>query len=168
VSSKSPLLSVCSTRFNNRSFRCVLSRGLYWELYWRSSINCRCLDIPSDNRVRHEPKCLHYRAQGFRLGALYGVCVTSGATLKLLLLYCDLMEYVGQKHPLLSNDSMDTFIRHETDQHWETVHTQQKMKFWSRFLLRGPCRCWKRVGNCSLQCLTASERLDIQSLACMI
>jgi hypothetical protein len=29
--------------------------------------NCWYLEIPSDNRIRHIPRCVHYHAQGFRL-----------------------------------------------------------------------------------------------------
>jgi hypothetical protein len=29
--------------------------------------NCLYLEIPSDNRIRHIPRCVHYHAQGFRL-----------------------------------------------------------------------------------------------------
>jgi hypothetical protein len=29
--------------------------------------NCWSLEIPSDNRIRHVPRCVHYHAQGFRL-----------------------------------------------------------------------------------------------------
>jgi hypothetical protein len=28
--------------------------------------NCWYLEIPSDNRIRHIPRCVHYHAQGFR------------------------------------------------------------------------------------------------------
>jgi hypothetical protein len=27
--------------------------------------NCWCLEIPSNNRIRNTPRCLHYHAQGF-------------------------------------------------------------------------------------------------------
>jgi hypothetical protein len=29
--------------------------------------NCWYLEIPTDNRIRHIPRCVHYHAQGFRL-----------------------------------------------------------------------------------------------------
>jgi hypothetical protein len=29
--------------------------------------NCLCLEIPSDNRIRHVPRFVHYHAQGFLL-----------------------------------------------------------------------------------------------------
>jgi hypothetical protein len=29
--------------------------------------NCWYLEIPSDNRIRHIPRCVHYHAQDFRL-----------------------------------------------------------------------------------------------------
>jgi hypothetical protein len=29
--------------------------------------NCWYLEIPSDNRIRHIPSCVHYHAQGFPL-----------------------------------------------------------------------------------------------------
>jgi hypothetical protein len=29
------------------------------------------LEIRSDNRIRHIPRCVHYHEQGFRLGAFY-------------------------------------------------------------------------------------------------
>jgi hypothetical protein len=28
--------------------------------------NCWCVEIPSDNRILHLPRCVHYHAQGFR------------------------------------------------------------------------------------------------------
>jgi hypothetical protein len=28
--------------------------------------NCWCVEIPSGNRIRHIPKCVHYHVQGFR------------------------------------------------------------------------------------------------------
>jgi hypothetical protein len=31
--------------------------------------NCWYLEIPSDNRIRHLLRCVHYHAQGFRLEA---------------------------------------------------------------------------------------------------
>jgi hypothetical protein len=31
---------------------------------------CWCLEVPSDNRIRHVPRCVHNRAQNFRLEAL--------------------------------------------------------------------------------------------------
>jgi hypothetical protein len=34
--------------------------------------NCWYLEIPSDNRNRHIPRCVHYHAQGFRLETFYG------------------------------------------------------------------------------------------------
>jgi hypothetical protein len=32
--------------------------------------NSWCLEIPSDNRIRHVPRCVHYHAQSFRLGTI--------------------------------------------------------------------------------------------------
>jgi hypothetical protein len=41
--------------------------------------NCWCLEIPSDNRIRHIPRCVHYHAQGFRLEMFWNVYVGSGS-----------------------------------------------------------------------------------------
>jgi hypothetical protein len=41
--------------------------------------NCWCLEIPSDNRIWHIPKCVHYHAQGFRLETSKNVYVGSGS-----------------------------------------------------------------------------------------
>jgi hypothetical protein len=38
-------------------------RAVWGDFYF----NCWYLEIPSDNRIRHIPKCVHYHAQGFRL-----------------------------------------------------------------------------------------------------
>jgi hypothetical protein len=35
--------------------------------------NCWYLEIPTDNRIRHVPRCAHYHAQGFRLEMLKGL-----------------------------------------------------------------------------------------------
>jgi dUTPase len=49
--------------------------------------NCWCLEIPSDNRIRHIPRCVHDHAQGFRLEATRGFVTISyrGALLSTLL-----------------------------------------------------------------------------------
>jgi hypothetical protein len=35
--------------------------------------NFWCLEIPSDNRIRHVPRCVHYHEQGFRLETFYKI-----------------------------------------------------------------------------------------------
>jgi hypothetical protein len=40
--------------------------------------NCWCLEIPSDNRIQHEPRCLHCRVKSFRLEAFQNVNVEIG------------------------------------------------------------------------------------------
>jgi hypothetical protein len=37
--------------------------------------NCSCSEIPSDNRIRHVPRCVHYHAQSFRLEAFQDIYV---------------------------------------------------------------------------------------------
>jgi hypothetical protein len=32
--------------------------------------NCWYTEIPSHNRIRHEPRCVHYHAQNFRLDSI--------------------------------------------------------------------------------------------------
>jgi hypothetical protein len=41
--------------------------------------NSWCLEIPSDNRIRHEPRCVHYHAQSFQLETFYDFYVGSGS-----------------------------------------------------------------------------------------
>jgi hypothetical protein len=41
--------------------------------------NCWCLEIPSDNRIPHIPRCVHYRVQGFRLEMFWNFYVGSGS-----------------------------------------------------------------------------------------
>jgi hypothetical protein len=41
--------------------------------------SCRCMEIPSDNRIRDVPRCVHYHAQGFRLETFQNFCVGSGS-----------------------------------------------------------------------------------------
>jgi hypothetical protein len=39
--------------------------------------NCWYLEIPSDNRIPHIPRCVNYHAQGFRLETFYRFYVGS-------------------------------------------------------------------------------------------
>jgi hypothetical protein len=41
-------------------------------------LNCWYLEIPSDNRIRHVPRCFHYHAQGLRLEAFQNFYVGCG------------------------------------------------------------------------------------------
>jgi hypothetical protein len=41
--------------------------------------NCWYLEIPSDNRIRHIPRSVHYHAQGFRLETFQTFYVGSGS-----------------------------------------------------------------------------------------
>jgi hypothetical protein len=41
--------------------------------------NCWYLEIPSDNRIRHKPRCVHYHPQVFRLETFYNFYVGSGS-----------------------------------------------------------------------------------------
>jgi hypothetical protein len=41
--------------------------------------NCWYLEIPLDNRIRHVPKCVHNRAQSFRLETFWNFYVGSGS-----------------------------------------------------------------------------------------
>jgi hypothetical protein len=34
---------------------------------------CWCLEIPSTNRIRHVPRCVHYHVQGLRLETFQNV-----------------------------------------------------------------------------------------------
>jgi hypothetical protein len=40
--------------------------------------NCWRMEIPSDNRIRHIPRCIHCHAQGFRLETFYNFYVGGG------------------------------------------------------------------------------------------
>jgi hypothetical protein len=40
--------------------------------------NCWYLEIPSDNRIRHIPRCVHHHAQSFRLETFQNFYVGSG------------------------------------------------------------------------------------------
>jgi hypothetical protein len=56
--------------------------------------NCWCLEIPSDNRIRHAPRCVHYHAQGFQLETFQNFYVGSGSlTLELYSVGPDWFEY---------------------------------------------------------------------------
>jgi hypothetical protein len=68
------LLSGCSMRFTSRPFGCALRRAVAADFF----LNSWCLEIPSDNYIRHVPRCVHYRAQGFRVEALEDFYVGSG------------------------------------------------------------------------------------------
>jgi hypothetical protein len=41
--------------------------------------NCWYLEIPSDNRIRHIPRCVHYHAQGLRLETFQNFYVGCGS-----------------------------------------------------------------------------------------
>jgi hypothetical protein len=41
--------------------------------------NCWCLEIPSDNRIRHVPRCVHYLVLSFPLVAFWDFYVGSGS-----------------------------------------------------------------------------------------
>jgi hypothetical protein len=41
--------------------------------------NCWYLEIPSNKRIRHVPKCVHYLAQGLRLETFQNFYVGSGS-----------------------------------------------------------------------------------------
>jgi hypothetical protein len=41
--------------------------------------NCWCLEIYSDNRIRHEPRCVHYHEQSFLLEAFYDFYFGNGS-----------------------------------------------------------------------------------------
>jgi hypothetical protein len=58
------------------------------------SFSCWYLEIPSDNRIRHIPMCIHYHAQGFRLETFQDFYVGSGSrTLELYSVSPDWFEY---------------------------------------------------------------------------
>jgi hypothetical protein len=42
--------------------------------------NCWYLEIPSDNGIRHVPRCVHYHAQGLRLETFQNFYVGSGSS----------------------------------------------------------------------------------------
>jgi hypothetical protein len=59
--------------------------------------NCWFLDIPSDNRIRHVPRCVHYHAQGLRLETFQNVCDGSGSrTPELYPVSPDWFEYISR------------------------------------------------------------------------
>jgi hypothetical protein len=43
--------------------------------------NCWCSEIPSDNRIRHIPRCVHYLVQGFRLNMFHNFSLRRGMPL---------------------------------------------------------------------------------------
>jgi hypothetical protein len=47
----------------------IILRAVAAEFFF----NCWYLEIPSDNRIRHIPRCVHYHAQGLRVetGGIY-------------------------------------------------------------------------------------------------
>jgi hypothetical protein len=38
--------------------------------------NCWYLEIPSDNRIRHIPRCVHYHAQGLQMAVILSALCT--------------------------------------------------------------------------------------------
>jgi hypothetical protein len=88
------LLSSFSLRFTNSSLGCaeasIILRAVAADFFF----NCWNLEIHSDNRIRHVPRCVHYHAQSFRLGALQDFYVGSGSrTPKLYYVSPDWLEY---------------------------------------------------------------------------
>jgi hypothetical protein len=52
------------------------------------------MEILSDNRIRHVPRCVHYHAQSFRLERFKNFCVLSGSrTLEFYSVSSDWFEY---------------------------------------------------------------------------
>jgi hypothetical protein len=41
--------------------------------------NCQCMEIPSDNHIRHTPRCVHCHAQSFLLETFKDFYVGSGS-----------------------------------------------------------------------------------------
>jgi hypothetical protein len=54
----------------------------------------RCLEIPSDNRIGHEPRCVDCDAQNLRVDAFWDINVRSGGRISELYFICpDWFEY---------------------------------------------------------------------------
>jgi hypothetical protein len=67
-------LTITSPTSGGRSVGIVRSRTQTMEISFFLSadffFNCWYLEIPSDNRIRHIPRCVQYHAQGFGLERL--------------------------------------------------------------------------------------------------
>jgi hypothetical protein len=66
-------------RFTTKSFLvCAEANTLLRVVSADFFFNCWFMEIPSDNRIRHEPRSIHYHAQGFRLKAFWDFYVGNG------------------------------------------------------------------------------------------
>jgi hypothetical protein len=61
------LLCDSPMRFTIRPFGYALKWALLRAVAADFFFNCWYLEIPSDSRIRHVPRCVYYHAQGFRL-----------------------------------------------------------------------------------------------------
>jgi hypothetical protein len=69
---------------------------------------CWYLEILSDNRIGHIPRCVHYHAQGFRLETFSSFYVGSGSrTPELYFVSADWFEYCFIYESLLLVESFD-------------------------------------------------------------
>jgi hypothetical protein len=79
------------------------------------------LEIPSDNRIRHVPRCVHCHAQGFRLETFYDFYVWSGSrTPELYSVSPDWFEifFIWEKYAeLITHKSKCNFLT-SFRQHW--------------------------------------------------
>jgi hypothetical protein len=67
--------------------------------------NCWYLEIPSDNGIRHVPRCVHYHAQSFRLEALWDNYDGSGSrNTELYSLSADWFEYLTNEYIKICNE----------------------------------------------------------------
>jgi hypothetical protein len=67
-------------RFAIRTFGCELRRALYLRsVALDFSFSCWYLEIPSDNRILHVPRCVNYHAQGLRLEKFQNFFVGGGS-----------------------------------------------------------------------------------------
>jgi hypothetical protein len=55
--------------------------------------NCLYLEVPSDNCIRHIPRCVHYRAQSFGLETFLNFCVTGSHIPELYSVSPDWLQY---------------------------------------------------------------------------
>jgi hypothetical protein len=64
--------------------------------------NCWYLEIPSDNCIRHVPRCVHYHAQGFRLETFQNFYVGNGSRTPELYSLMSRLGFAGFHSPILN------------------------------------------------------------------
>jgi hypothetical protein len=57
---------------------CTVANTIFRAVVADFFFHCWYLEIPSNNRIRHVPRCVHYHAQGFQLETFQDFYVGNG------------------------------------------------------------------------------------------